>query len=578
MTYRIHPAIGVARVGDSEEYYIAPEKAAGLPILPDGKAFTPADFRDARKRVRRQGARFTVYRYDGDDSGEAGVPVRAGEDGVARIEWTVHLANKKASWYEFNVNLGEYGYGPDHPLRNANVVDERVRTKLIIDPGPRTLTRPNQSTEFSRSDNPDKYRMTWPPRDLKPWTIDSLGGLRTDDRGDLIVLGGHGHSGTTQETPKIVEYANNDQWWDDTSDGPVTARVVMEDGSAFDVETSSWVIVAPPRFAPELLNLVTLYDTIYDVAVRLMEYRPEICTNGLWQADYRPSWEEEIEPILQRANRYPWVAAIPPHPHKMDFVKLGDPDPAFNPMRTYYLEMIRPPDSPNLATSELTGQPMMPFLAGDNCLTPESLQSDFATVTRTQYFVLQQWAAGRFRRGGARREPAGRALDRAALENCVGAAFSPGIEMTWICRDTSIYTEPFRIRRKPDVPSPLSLGQDFAAGLEPGDLARYMAVPWQADFNECSSQPIGDRFIAWWWPVQRPNYVYVRKGDRKHQVPWLGTDKDQRAADYIQFGDDLEMVKMWPQLGFVFNEGTDDAPDFVEVERVLPRHGRGSAT
>jgi len=31
---RVHPAIGIARVGNSEEYYIGPETAAGLP-LPD---------------------------------------------------------------------------------------------------------------------------------------------------------------------------------------------------------------------------------------------------------------------------------------------------------------------------------------------------------------------------------------------------------------------------------------------------------------------------------------------------------------------------------------------------------------
>lgn len=30
--FRIHPAIGMARVGNSEEYYIGPETMAGMPL------------------------------------------------------------------------------------------------------------------------------------------------------------------------------------------------------------------------------------------------------------------------------------------------------------------------------------------------------------------------------------------------------------------------------------------------------------------------------------------------------------------------------------------------------------------
>ena len=44
------PAIGTARVGDSDDYYFAPEHSGGLPINPDGRPFTPEDFRDADGR------------------------------------------------------------------------------------------------------------------------------------------------------------------------------------------------------------------------------------------------------------------------------------------------------------------------------------------------------------------------------------------------------------------------------------------------------------------------------------------------------------------------------------------------
>ncbi|MBV8136320.1 MAG: LodA/GoxA family CTQ-dependent oxidase [Deltaproteobacteria bacterium] len=118
--------------------------------------------------------------------------------------------------------------------------------------------------------------------------------------------------------------------------------------------------------------------------------------------------------------------------------------------------------------------------------------------------------------------------------------------------------------------------------MEPGDVCRYMAVPWQADFNECASQPIDGR-IFWWWPAQRPEFVYLKperhtsalarepSPRRGEQVPWIGTDYDQNASNYISFAEDLEMVKRWDQLGFVYNIGSKDKPHFVEVERRLPR-------
>lgn len=573
--YKIHPAIGIARVGDSDEHYLAPETPGGLPLLPDGRPFTPADFRDKNRRLRRQGARFTVYRYDTPDG--PGVEVRPGENGVARIEWTVHLANKKATWYTFFVNSGENGYTSDHPLRNAGITAAGEREKLIIDPGPRTLAGPDRSAEFSRAGAPAGYPVTFPPDDLEPCPIHTLGGLRTDAQGRLVVLGGHGRSGSRLHPPSIQDYANNDGWWDDTSDGPVTARVVLEGDAAAQEAVPSWVMVGPPRYAPELLNLVTLWDTVFDTSVRNLGVAPEIFRDSLWNMDYRPSWERDVKPILERAEHYPWVVAIPPKPHHFDFARLGDPNPEYNGLRQFYLSAIRPTDSPNVLTDANSGLTLMPYLAGDNCFEPGPLWSTYLTVTATQYFFLQQWAAGRFRTGPVPPLAPGAALDRAALENCVGGAFSPGIEMTWISRNPLIYAEPYRLKHKKDVRPPLSLGLDLQAGLEPGDINKFMACPWQADFNECSSQPSQENpdRIVWWWPVQRPLFVYRRHGEHLRQEPWVGTDMDQNAGDYLMFSEDLDMVTKWKYLGFVFNEGTGEHPCFVEVERVPFPKGDG---
>lgn len=571
--YRIHPSMGVARVGDSDEYYLPPEAAGALPVNPDGRPFRPRDFRDAGGFLRRQGARFEVYRYDDDNS--KGVPVRPGAGGVERIEWTVHLANKKAAWFEFIVSAGSRGYAPDHPLRNPGVVADAARQELIIDPGPRTLRGPGESVEFSRTENPDGYKMTFPREVLQPAQIDSLGGLRTDSQSRLIVLGGYGNSGCIVgpdgRPASLEDYANNDGWYDDTADGPVRARLLLSDGSAVEVDHPAWVAVAPPRYAPELINIVTLYDTMFDAAVRGMEARPDIYRAGRWQRDFRPSFADDVLPIIERIRRYPWVSAIPPHAHDLDIARLGSTDQQWRPLREFYLSFIRPPDAPNLESSPDHGMPLMPMLCGDNCFAPGPPQSSFLTLTHTQFFYLQQWAEGNFDPEPRPAPAPAAALDRAALEQCVGGAFSPGIEVTWISRDTRIYAEPLRIRAAPDMHPPLSLGQDFSRGLEPGDLTKYMALPWQADFNECSQEEAGSRF-AYWWPVQRPDYVFVENGDDDMaQVAWVGTDADQSAPDYLKFADLHLMVERWSRLGFVVNTRSERDPRFVEVERKLHR-------
>src|SRR5262245_13499389 len=115
--YKIHPAIGIARVGTSAETFIGPEIPGQLAPPEDGR------YRDTTGELRRQAARYWVFEYDSDQPEAAPQPVAAAANGVARIEWTVHLANKKAFWFEFLGLQGEgtAGYPATHPLRNAGV-------------------------------------------------------------------------------------------------------------------------------------------------------------------------------------------------------------------------------------------------------------------------------------------------------------------------------------------------------------------------------------------------------------------------------------------------------------------------
>ena len=588
MSYKIYPAIGIARVGNApDKFYIDPETYRSLPENPDGSAFTQADFRDDSGRLCRQAARFRIYR---EENGLAEL-ITLDSDNIESITWTVHIANKKPSWYEFQTSQGEHGYASTHPLRNASVTGDD-RLNLMIDAGPRSIAGSEQSgVHFNADSAPEGYDgVHFPDGDLQPLgiPIDTLGELRTAADGSLLVLGGLGHAGTTNDTADLPSYANNDNWWDDTSDGPVKATITFNNGDApIDVDPA-YVLVGPPSYVPEIPNLVSLYDTIFDAHVRAGRYS-NIQENGFWKSGengYNPNFQTEIKPLLERATLYPWVAAIPPKPHEFDMDRLGDAGEASRGLRHYILDVLRPPNQENTIVNS-QGATMMPYLAGDNCLKPESLPSNYLRITYTQYFFLQQWADGYFvNETPSTVNPDPQAITRQVLENCVGGAFSPGIEMSWISRNAAIYSDddPFRINGCfPEMR--LSLGFDPKI-IEPGDITRYMAIPWQADFNQCSYQPMGDYDrVLWWWPPQRPEFVYLDKDDELAlksipdvpnidsgtQVPWIGTGYDQKAGNFISFADSVDMVKYWCQLGFVMEKTIDGEQRFVEVARTLPR-------
>jgi hypothetical protein len=357
-TYKIHPGIGIARLGNSEtEFYIAPEVPAGLPqacdaqgnpiLTPDGSGpVLVKTFKDKQGRIKRQAARFQVFVYD-DDNPE-GRPLKIGDPVVGGgnhgtlidIQWRVYLANKKAAWYEFQQRLGEHGYVSDALRRNADVTD---RDRLVIDPGPRSVnTSTRRRVRFDRSGN-GTYATTFPPEDLKPYAINTLGEILTDDQGRLLVLGGHGHSGSEKSgpgEPHISDYANNDGWYDDVSDGPVMARLVMYSEQVgqnryIDVEYPAWVIVGYPRFVPQILDMITMDEVLYDLYLREFAYdtalygelgdfdSPAIIPSHdpaalhqwkagrlTWNRQYKPWFYRDIWPILFRPNEFIYLSDI----------------------------------------------------------------------------------------------------------------------------------------------------------------------------------------------------------------------------------------------------------------------------
>lgn len=256
--YRIHPAIGIARVGNSPgEFFIGPERA-GEVMDPQG------GFKDAQCRVKRQAARFRIFAQHDDNS------VEEITDAEADITWTVHLANRKAA-YSGRGNSESAG-------------------DLTIDPGPRSTNGPNQQQQFDNG----VIRFSGQAVTTVP-----LGEMRSDTDNHLLVLGGAGHSASPGSNG-IGDFWGNPGWYDDIADGPVSATIKIRATNATPAVVGAWVIVAPPKFSPQQESPTTLYDRIFQAMVDA----------GMATAPTTTSYTKDIYPILERARNIAWVRDV----------------------------------------------------------------------------------------------------------------------------------------------------------------------------------------------------------------------------------------------------------------------------
>ena len=580
----IHPSVGVARVGDSwDGWFLGPE-------VPDPLPAPPGSHRDAAGALKRQAARFRVYGLNA--AGEAVAELTAGD---AEIAWTVHLANKKAAWFQFQLaqDIPEAATTPPQLLRNASVAD---RAGLVIDPGPRRVSGRD------RGDRPE-------------WEFDGgrfmgkpvyLGELRTDGEGRLIVLGGRGVS-ASYDGSRAVTFANNEAWHDDVSDGPVTAEV-RYGGRRLDV-APAWVVVAPPNYAPLQKSVRTMWDVMRDVAVAA----------GTLRAPARPSFERDIRPVFERLTRLQWVnagfAAAFGWGAAHDFTrpewleKLSSDGPAHAELRRTLHNQFRDFDR------DSNSPVPWPWLYGDAvAIPPADTPRQHCALTDTQLRMLGQWAAGDFDADHAPgREPPRSldqvpvaqqpgTLDRASLEFCLADAFHPGCEMTWTMRMPRLYMAPYRVKhappgwREPQYGAAFNQSMLHAShgpldGQVPGGLTRWMAVPWQTDTASCRSgySKQYDPNVPTFWPARVPNQVLSEDeyevvmdsgrplGERlaafAHRVAWLAPV--QQSTDY--FDQINAFIERFGRMGVVeTREGPRGDPAFpaaMEVES-LPREIR----
>src|SRR5262249_7461460 len=197
---------------------------------------------------------------------------------AVKIVWTAHLANRKANFCAFHGQAGaedsplfsSYGTPGKPTIRNEKLKTSGERKKwLELDPGPQRVNGGDTVTVTHFAIDRD-LKKNKPSGETK-LKIRTLGELRSDADGHLIVIGGMGQSdfdpGLGRET--IRHFANNDGWFDDMSDGPVEAELTI-DGAKQEV-VGAWVVVGPPDFVPPIRSYRTMYDSLIDVIVREMD-------------------------------------------------------------------------------------------------------------------------------------------------------------------------------------------------------------------------------------------------------------------------------------------------------------------
>jgi len=580
---KIHPGIGVARIGNSEDYYLAPQV-----MQPESK--DPGFYHDASGKLKREAVEFRVYGYDAN-----GEVVRELTAENAKINWTVHLAARKAAWYKFTAALDiPQSAKLAMPRRNTKY-DPAKREDLVIDPGAVTISGKNAGQNPLVTCEGDFTYETKTESVL-------IGELKTDECGRLHLLSGKGKSASPTGLPvynpnEEDSFANATGWFDDVADGPVDAIVTIG-GKDIPCE-GAWATSAPPNYAPDIVAWRTLNDLV-----------EELYQNEGWVAPQAEvSFTRDIYPLLSRMSGLQWVnkgfSSLFGAGGPLDFTqddlidKLcrvhGNSDTYKHLRRTIY-NAFRPHDDPN------TWPDSWPWIYGDAYGTfPPTDPDNFLQLWPLAQKRLQSWVAGDFKADWgtvtvptdigalpATEQPS--MLDKAPLHFCLADAFHPGCELTWPMRHITLYEKPYRIKRRavgiagPDYGDKLTqkIIESTKGPLHkqgPGDLSRWMAVPWQVDTAGCRSgyDKKYDPYLPTFWPAGVPNTVLTEE-NYNIVMDQTASKEDRLAAFYDrrswyypltqQGGDQMTlMVTMFAGLGVIERR---DGPTDKEIPELPP--------
>ena len=534
LEYRIHPAVGVARVGDSEtHFFVGPERPERrvtprlrhLSTLGDDEDAGDT-FRDRDGHLAKQAARFRVFAYHWADHDEpTGWPTDVWEVGPdeAALVWTVEVANRKAG------------------------------TATANEPAPVTL-------------DPADLDDVGQPVLLEAEDRLPLGRVAVEPDGDhagaLLVIGSDGRvedTGERDHQPGWLERdveldpgaaallgldrVYNRGWVDDVADGRVTVEVRPTSGAHHDglepTYRSAWVVVAPPDYAPDAPHLVSLHDVLVDRGERWFALGSWLRTVDLGL--HPPDLELDVLRLLQACIDLRWsTPPIEDADAESALALLSDHDDPAElaksdaPTRSAVLSLLRPPLRlplpPERIASEVADE-VRERAESSRWWPAETGEAGhvlpwarYLAMPRTTFRWLAAWREDPSAlplRFAPEAETTAAQLDAANLGSLSGGPFRPGIEVGAAALGTGRWVFDHGA-------APAHLDLRFTG--DPGDLTFDLAVPWQVTFQ-------GDE--ERWWPTSRP--VAVTPVDADEAVRW---DRDPDAG-----GERLDFLTRWHELG-----------------------------
>ncbi|WP_064968073.1 LodA/GoxA family CTQ-dependent oxidase [Tenacibaculum ovolyticum] len=319
-----------------------------------------------------------------------------------------------------------------------------------------------------------------------------------------------------------------------------------------------------------------------------------------------------------------------------------------NPRYSYTNEPVIPSKSTTDITNLGSGTEDLkyPFYPGDGINYPGSPAQWFA-IPPMLYEQLKSWRDGNFNSLNnnftsmdeiglyyqniyleAAKDPSKSALlmTRAVLETLYGGGFHPGVELTWPMRHKQMYAEnkltftnikegasffglrEIRIASATQEEQAAIFYNDFGfqmntdnvkASLDPsneeswlwkttpGDLTKWMGIPWQSDAGSCQKVFLDSQYpIPAWWAANLPVDVLTEdslvkiqqnniSNDTKqylyaNRLPWLMTTDTGYIGYHAEGGylnGLINMVYKWKDIGVVAgrNANTSDIPEIVYV-------------
>lgn len=530
--YVIHPAVGIARVGDSpEELYIAPE-IPGTFCAPteiykvvlqstdkdksEIHSFSKIDppdynYRDTseEKRIRRQAARFKIFEYTPNAAAAMkpeNPPIYPTDQEITTLDltrfdvtWQVKLSNLKS------------------PMGN----NEPEAISLKVDPT-QELVRLFDTPKLTDDDGTEQQ-------------LPRLGEIYTDTEGRLIVAGGAGEAKPVGGADPIEGNTNVKLygWFDDTSDGVVTATIKDKNTHEEFEALAARIVIAPPKFGGDVLPLVSLYD--------LME------ENSGVSPPKEVSYTEHIFPILQKVILMQWVSqqAFVAHGNGtliFDFwakLTTGSPQEQQD-LRKHLLELVENhhSDYGDGRLKAFRGMPKLiahpdkgPFLtkrqialfrgwAAQNI--PEPVPTTLPRPTVSEHTYLENVPVSE--------QP--QALDQAHMETISSRGYLPGVDVGEIVESIVWKDENALVPRA-----------NINGKQTDGELTQTLATPWQVDIPHCGEK---------WWPTSYPSHVFRGTSstpERYNEVianysPAPDASESRRLAR-------LEGVTNWHNFGFV---------------------------